>query len=55
MLLIIGTIRVIASMNKKFVAHVLKSLLYREDYFTNKGVSMISAQADIQKASSELV
>lgn len=39
-LTLIGVIRLVAK-NKHFVSHMLKSLLYREDYFAKKGMSML--------------
>jgi hypothetical protein len=39
-LTMVGMIRLVAK-NKHFVSHMLKSLLFREDYFTRKGTSML--------------
>lgn len=48
-LTLIGVIRLVAK-NKHFASHMLKSLLYREDYFTKKGISMLQRQSDFVKA-----
>lgn len=49
-LTLIGVIRLV-SKNKHFVSHILKSLLFREDYFFKKGTSMLQRQSDYIKAS----
>ncbi len=48
----IGVIRLVAK-NKNFVAHMLKSLLFREDYFTKKGTSMLQKQSNFLKLSNQ--
>ena len=50
-LTVIGVIRLVAK-NKHFVSHMLKSLIYREDYFAKKGMSVLQRQADFMKAAS---
>jgi len=50
-LTLIGVIRLVAK-NKHFVSHMLKSLLYREDFFAKKGISMLVRQSDFVKANS---
>jgi hypothetical protein len=49
-LTLIGVIRLVAK-NKPFVSHMLKSLLFREDYFAKKGTSMLQRQSDFVKQS----
>jgi hypothetical protein len=51
-LTLIGVIRLVAK-NKNFVSHMLKSLLFREDYFTKKGTSMLQKQSDFLKSSNQ--
>jgi hypothetical protein len=50
-LTLIGVIRLVAK-NKHFVSHMLKSLLYREDFYAKKGMSMLQRQSDFIKANS---
>ena len=54
-LTLIGVIRLVAREDRdkqlsKFQSHMLKSLLFREDYFAKKGVSMLQKQSDYLKS-----
>ena len=57
-LTLIGVIRLVAKEDRdkhisKFQSHMLKCLLFREDYFAKKGVSMLQKQTDFMKQSND--
>lgn len=47
-LTLVGIVRLV-SKDKHFVSHMLKSLLFREDYFIKKGTAVLSVQAEFTK------
>ena len=53
-LLLIGATRLIAgddAKNKTFVVHLLKGMLFKDDYFKKKGSTVIKKQSDITEES----
>ena len=53
-LLLIGATRLIAandSKNKTFVVHLLKGMLFKDDYFKKKGSTVIKKQSDLVQES----
>ena len=53
-LLLIGATRLIASedsKNKTFVVHLLKGMLFKDDYFKKKGSTILKKQADLEQES----
>ena len=52
----IGSIRLISqedAKSKSFVIHLLKAMLFKDDYFKKKGQTMLKKQADMQSLSKE--
>ena len=59
-LLLIGAVRLIVTQedtrNKTFVIHLLKGMLFKDDYFKKKGQTVLKKQADLQNQSeSEMI
>ena len=55
-LLLIGATRLIAgddAKNKTFVVHLLKGMLFKDDYFKKKGSTVIKKQSDITEESKQ--
>lgn len=52
-MVLMGTIRILSSLNKKFVVHLLKSLIYREEYFEKRGSSMLKIHQQLLKKASQ--
>ena len=57
-LLLIGAIRLIAAddqrNNKTFIVHLLKGMLFKDDYFKRKGSTMMKKQTDLLESEKEI-
>lgn len=47
-LALVGTLRLLCEMNRKLVVHLLKSFLFRDDYFAAKGSTVFNGYEKVQ-------